>query len=208
VTPLGGIMKFLMAVLLAATLTLGCTNKTITTFYDELGNPIQTIETVGSDYDSHTKARVAFKDSDTERITAQSNGLSQLAAIRPEDSTKTEQYLFAVIIAEKISDLVTQEYNEDAPMTTTELVDSLGGKIVDGTVIVGGISLAVDLFESLVDKVGERVQNGDIHTGDKITVSQENNEGSTGGAVTIDKSKTETHETVVTTTIDRSETEN
>jgi hypothetical protein len=71
-----------------------------------------------SDYDSHTKARVAFKDSDDQRIAAQAEAIAAIAAT----PTKTEEGAgFQKAIGMfAISTLQPQEYNEAAPMTATQ----------------------------------------------------------------------------------------
>jgi len=71
-----------------------------------------------SDYDSHTKSRIAFKDSDDQRIAAQSEAIAAIAS----SSTQTaEGAAFQKALGMfSIALLKNQEYAEVAPMTTNQ----------------------------------------------------------------------------------------
>jgi len=71
-----------------------------------------------SDFDSHTKSRIAFKDSDDQRITAQAEAIASIAS----SSTQTaEGAAFQKALGMfSIALLKNQEYSEAAPMTTNQ----------------------------------------------------------------------------------------
>ena len=83
-----------------------------------------------SDYDSHTQARVEFKQSDDSRLVAQSQSIERMAT----SPTKTDegaayQKAFGMMA---IGMLKNQEYGERAPMT-----------IIEGTVEVAKIAVPI-----------------------------------------------------------------
>jgi len=71
-----------------------------------------------SDYDSHTKARIAFKDSDDSRIAAQAEAIERIASTqaRTAEGAAFQKALGMFSIAL----LKNQEYAEAAPMTTNQ----------------------------------------------------------------------------------------
>jgi hypothetical protein len=86
-----------------------------------------------SDYDSHTKARVEFKKSDDTRMVAQSNAIATLAN-KGSESKEAEAYKNALAMI-SVALLKNQDYNEQAPMTWTQV----GAKVVDAVPFVAGV---------------------------------------------------------------------
>jgi len=80
-----------------------------------------------SDYDSHTKARIAFKDSDDSRIAAQAEAIQAIASSKAQTA---EGAAFQKALGMfSIALLKNQEYNEAAPMTTNQAMLE-GAKVV------------------------------------------------------------------------------
>lgn len=193
-------IRTIVAIVVAGLLTIGCANtSTITTYYEDGVTPKSVTEMSASDYDSHTRARVEFKKADSERMTDQANGIRVMSQGN-ESYTKTENLLLTVIGINAIGDLEPQEYGERAPMTTTEAITELGGKVVTGTIIGLGIKTLGDVAEAGIHGAGD----GDKSTGKTTIHAEADNQSTT--EVSVDNSRTidiETH-----TTTDNSEVDN
>jgi len=71
-----------------------------------------------SDFESHTKSRIAFKDSDDSRIAAQAEAIERIASTQAQTA---EGAAFQKALGMfSIALLKNQEYSEAAPMTTNQ----------------------------------------------------------------------------------------
>ena len=86
-----------------------------------------------SDYNSHTRARVEFKQSDDARLSAQSQAIADMAA-KSSGSQEAAAYKAALGMV-AIAMLKNQDYSEAPPMTWTQV----GGKVVDAVPFVAGM---------------------------------------------------------------------
>lgn len=113
----------------------------------------------GSDYDSHVRGRVEFKQSDDSRIASQAASIADMAA-KDSGSAEAAAYKNALAML-SISMLRNQDYGEAPPMTWTQVVR----KVVDTIPFVAGMGGAY-----LIAKEGIRAA-GNVTIGEGSTVS-------------------------------------
>lgn len=113
-----------------------------------------------SDYDSHTKARVEFKQSDDSRLVAQSQSIERMAT-SPTHTAEGAAYQKALGMM-AIGMLKPQEYGERAPMT-----------IIEGTVEVAKIAAPITVnaaSNTAIAREGLKAA-GNVEIGENATVS-------------------------------------
>jgi hypothetical protein len=115
-----------------------------------------------SDFDSHTKSRIAFKDSDDQRIAAQSESIERIAST-PTQTAEGAAYQKAIGMF-AISTLKSQEYNEAAPMTATQA----SVEIVKAAVPVIGMTYST---VSIAKEGLKRAGNVSVESGATVTSS-------------------------------------
>lgn len=193
-------MRLFFLVLISSSLILFGCGKTMVTHYDKDGRITHTEEIAG-EYISHTRARVDFKKSDSDRIIGQAGRISEVAKRVTE--TELPESTKAVLLddsLEAIASLRPQEYAEGAPMTITEGVTKVFKTLANGTVLWFAISEAGDVLEAGLNNAKSDVHNGNHYEGDYVqATAQSNGEGSS--SIDIDQSLTE--ETMLTTTVQR-----
>jgi hypothetical protein len=113
-----------------------------------------------SDYDSHVRGRVEFKQSDDTRIAAQAQAIADMATSRTEtaEGAAFQKALGMITIAL----LKNQEYSEKAPMTMTE-----------GVVRVAEVAVPFAAIGYSTVQLGREISRaaGDVSIGAGSTVS-------------------------------------
>jgi hypothetical protein len=113
-----------------------------------------------SDYDSHVRGRVEFKQSDDTRMAAQSQAIADLAA---KDSANAEAAAYKNALAMvAIGMLRNQEYGEKAPMSITEgVVEVVKGVAPYGAITYTTVTLGREIARAA----------GAVSIGDNATIS-------------------------------------
>lgn len=162
-----------------------CQNKSVITFYDDKGNITKTVESSGSDYDSHTDSRVNFKAEDTKKVKGQADALARVAGAIPEELPESTKALLLDDIAEAIAALESQDYGELPPMTWVEGIAKISKTLVDGTVLWFTISTAGDVLEAGIDSAGTKTSS--VNNSTNIGASSDNGSST---SINIDRSNT------------------